>query len=300
MSTHTFDLTELKNTNRLPSPSGTALKIMRLLQTDNVSINDVAGLVKMDPALSARIIKFVNSAGSGNQRHIMNANDAIVMIGMIAVKNFALSLSLMTKDSHYRCNGFSYVSFWSSSLARAVALMSMNQCERVIPPEEGFTFGLLADVGRLAIATVWNEEYSECLFDSHDETNLKKNEFALFGVDHDEMSELLLKEWGFSGLFVDSLAASFNANSARSNRLATQLILARQLAAYCVETESERKKHLPDLEENFKKYNSMGFELLPFLDNLLIQWKEWGNLIDIKTNVPYSKLFFLKNSVSES
>lgn len=297
---NTFDLNELKNTNRLPSPSGTALEIMRLLQTDNVLISDIAGLVKMDPALSARIIKFVNSAGTSNQRNIMNVNDAIVMVGMTAVKNFALSLSLITKDSQHRCNGFSYISFWSLSLARAVALMALNHFERIIPPEEGFTFGLLADIGRLAVASVWNEEYSDCLFSTHNEMDLKKMESTLFSINHDEMSLLLLKDWGFSGLFVDSLAASFTTNSARSNRLATQLILARQLAIYCVETDSERRNLLSDLDANFKQYNLKGFELLPFLDNLLIQWKEWGNLIDIKTNVPYSKLFFLKNSVSES
>lgn len=97
--TNSFDLDALKNANRLPSPSGTALEIMRLLQSNKTSISDVADLVKMDPALSARILKFVNSAGSSNQRKIMNVNDAIIMAGMGTVRNFALSLSLVTKDS---------------------------------------------------------------------------------------------------------------------------------------------------------------------------------------------------------
>jgi HD-like signal output (HDOD) protein len=293
-----FDLNELKNTNRLPSPSGTALEIMQLLQNDNTKISEIAELVKMDPALSARIIKFVNSAGVSNQRKIMNVNDAIVMVGMATVKNFALSLSLITKDSRDRCNGFSYVSYWSLSLARAIALMAMNRLERVIAPEEAFTFGLLSDIGRLAIASVWSDEYSDCLFSAENEENLKQLESKLFGIHHDEMSLLLLKDWGFSEMFIESLGASFDNNLSRSNRLATQLIFARQLALYCVSVNSERENLLPNLLTSAKKYNLTRFELLPFLDDLLIQWAEWGNLIDIKTDVPYSKLFFLKNSIS--
>jgi HD-like signal output (HDOD) protein len=298
--TTSFDLNELKNANRLPSPSGTALEIMRLLQSDNVLIKDVASLVKIDPALSARLIKFVNSANSTNQRNIMNVNDAIVMAGMGTVKNFALSLSLITKDSRHRCNGFAYISFWSSSLARAVALMAMNRNERIIAPEEAFTFGLLADIGRLAVASAWHEEYSDCLFSSRDEADLKQTESKLFGINHDEMSLLLLKDWGFSGIFLEALANSFNANCTGTNRLVTQLIFAQELANYCVSVESERENLLPNLVVNVKKYHLTDVDLLPFLDDLLIQWKEWGNLIDIKTNVPYSKLFFLKNSLSSS
>lgn len=296
--TTTFDLNELKKANRLPSPSGTALEIMRLLQRDDVLVRDVAELVKMDPALSARIIKFVNSAGVSNQRTIMNANDAIVMAGMGTVKNFALSLSLVTKDSRNRCNGFSYVSYWSTSLARAVALMVMNHCERVIAPEEAFTFGLLADIGRLAIASAWAEEYSDCLYAVQDENQLLALESKTFGVNHNEMSLLLLKDWGFSGIFLDSLSVSFNPTLARSNRLATQLNFASELAFYCVNDVSERENLLPNLVKSAEKYNLTRHDFLSFLDELMLQWKEWGSLIDIKTDVPYSKLFFLKNSIT--
>jgi HD-like signal output (HDOD) protein len=295
-----FDLNELKNANRLPSPSGTALEIMRLLQHNDTSINDVANLVKMDPALSARIIKFVNSAGSSNQRSIMNMNDAIVMAGMATVKNFALSLSLVTKDSRNRCNGFSYISFWSLSLARAVALMTMNRIDRVIAPEEAFTFGLLADIGRLAVASAWHEEYSDCLFLARDEADLKQSEVKLFGIHHDDMSLLLLKDWGFSALFLDSLKVSMNPHLVRGDRLATQLVFAHELANYCVTVNSARENLLPNLITYADKHDLSRTELIAFLEDLLVQWKEWGNLIDIKTDVPYSKLFLLKNSFSES
>ena len=98
----TFNFYELKASNRLPSPSGTAVEIMKLLQREDANINDVTKLIKLDPALSGRILQFANSASVGAHRSISNINDAIIMMGMTAVKNFALSLSLVSNDTYNR------------------------------------------------------------------------------------------------------------------------------------------------------------------------------------------------------
>lgn len=288
-----FDFNELKITNRLPTPSGTALEIMRLLQRDDVTISAIAELVKRDPALSARILKFVNSASMMTQRSITNINDAIIVTGMTTVRNFALSVSLVTNSGLNRCSGFDYAAYWSLSLARAVALTALSKHNRIIAPEEAFTLGLLADIGRLALATVWSEEYSDCIASARNEQQLKNAEKKCFGVQHDEMSLLLLSDWGFSGLFVDSLAKSFVDNS--TNLLAQQLEFSYHLSHYCVASEFERTNLFPNLVDESQKYNFTEEELKSFLDNLLIQWQEWGKIIDVKTDVPYSKLFFLKN-----
>ncbi|MDP3902738.1 MAG: HDOD domain-containing protein, partial [Methylococcaceae bacterium] len=65
-----FNFHELKAAERLPSPSGTALAIMQLVQKEDASIQKVAELVKVDPALSGRIISFANSAAFGARRPI--------------------------------------------------------------------------------------------------------------------------------------------------------------------------------------------------------------------------------------
>ncbi len=120
MTATKFNFHELKTSNRLPSPSGTALEIMKLLQRDNVEINDVTKLVKLDPALSGRILQFANSPAIITHRSITNISDAIIMMGMAAVKNFALSLSLVGNNSNNRCPNFDYTTYWSKSLAVAV------------------------------------------------------------------------------------------------------------------------------------------------------------------------------------
>jgi HD-like signal output (HDOD) protein len=151
-----FNFHELKASNRLPSPSGTALEIMKLLQHENVKISDVTHLIKLDPALTGRILQFANSAAVGSQRAISSISDAIVILGLNTVKNFALSLSLIGSKNDDHCTNFDYAGYWSRSLATAVALAALNALNRDCEVlEEAFTFGLLNEIGRLALATAW-------------------------------------------------------------------------------------------------------------------------------------------------
>lgn len=56
-----FNFHELKVAERLPSPSGTALSIMQLVQKDDATVQQLSMLVKVDPALTSRILSFANS-----------------------------------------------------------------------------------------------------------------------------------------------------------------------------------------------------------------------------------------------
>ncbi len=131
--TNEFNFHELKASERLPSPSGTALAIVKLVQQDNATLQQVAQLVKIDPALSGRILRFVNSAAFGAQRPIANIQDAVMMMGMQAARNFALSLSLIGNNSSGNCSGFDYAAYWSHSLAMAVAITAITTRERTVP-----------------------------------------------------------------------------------------------------------------------------------------------------------------------
>lgn len=287
----TFNFHELKTSNRLPSPSGTALEIMTLLQRDDVEIEQVAQLIKLDPALSGRILQLSNSATMGLSRSISNVNEAIIMMGMTAVKNFALSLSLIGNDSYSRCPGFNYAAYWSKSLAMAVAIACLNGRERVISSEESFTLGLLADIGRLALATAWSESYGECI-DTAKGTELLKLEQERFAINHNTLTLMLLADWGFSDLLIEALKLNFESSGdgalSKANLLSKQLTFSNQVANYCVADEECRAVLLPDLLMEAERHQFDGNELEAFIDEVLGQWQEWGNLINVKTDIRQS------------
>ncbi|MGR8932745.1 MAG: HDOD domain-containing protein, partial [Gammaproteobacteria bacterium] len=282
----TFDFHELKSTDRLPSPSGTALLIMQLVRDDDVDVSKLAAVVKTDPALTSRILSFVNSAAFGARRPVASVFDAVQMMGMHAVRNFALSLSLVGNHQKGRCAEFNYGAYWMKSLAMAVGLTDVVVRERTVAPEEAFTLGLLTDIGQLALATAWPEAFSECLRSTRGD-ELLKLEQEKFAIDHNELTRALMKDWGLPDIFLDAIKLSFGPPQAEVNRtvrFAGQIAFARHIANYCVVDDQSRNILLPQIRQEALLHHIENDALAQFLEECIHQWHEWGQQINVKTD----------------
>ena len=65
---HEAVMQKLKSANHLPSLPTVAIEVLRLAKSDDVKVDDIAKVVQNDPALSARILKVVNSPLFGMSR----------------------------------------------------------------------------------------------------------------------------------------------------------------------------------------------------------------------------------------
>lgn len=277
---------ELKAIVRLPSPSGVALAIMKLVQQEDATLQQVAQLIKTDPALSGRILSFANSAAFGAHRAIASIPDAAMMMGMQALRNFALSLSLIDNNKQGNCKGFDYELYWSRSLAMAVAMAVVTVRERTIAPEEAFTFGLLTDVGRLALASAWPDAYTECLQSAKGE-QLRKMEQTLFAIDQHSMCLFLLANWGMPKPFLDALKICFNlekpGEDSRIARLAKQLSFSGKISQYCQADPSLQPEIFKQLSKTAGDHALESAELTCLLETIIEKWHNWGREIDVKT-----------------
>jgi diguanylate cyclase (GGDEF)-like protein len=264
------------------------LAIIKLVQRDDATPQQIVQLLKTDPALSGRILSFANSAAFGARRPVVSLQDAVVLVGMTAVRNFALSLSLVGKHATGACSGFDYDRYWSRALMLAVANAAVIAWERTIPPEEGFTLGLLTDIGRLALATAWPDKYGACLRET-DEQALIALELSHFAIDHDTLSYLLMADWGLPAIFIDALKQCHQptpdpTDTSRVARLARQLAFARRLCDYCLADDMYRTILLPALEKQARHFSIETGTLATLATSLLSQWQEWGKLIHINTD----------------
>ena len=153
---------KLKASGELPSPQGIAFAIVLLTKPANVEIEEVVRLVKSDPAIAAALLKFANAALFGGGRPVVSLTQAIVRLGFPRVRQIVLGVSLLSKYRVGYCSAFDYGTFWSQSLATAIAAQEISSYTH-FSPEESFTCGLLAGIGRLALATSFPEEYGEIL-----------------------------------------------------------------------------------------------------------------------------------------
>ncbi len=187
---------ELKATGQLPSPNGVGMRILMLTQSEDFALDDLVQTLSADPALTGRVIKLANSAQGGGQ--VSNVRDAAVRLGVRSLTAIALGFSLVSNHKGGSCVGFDYAAFWSHSLARALAAQLVAKSLAVAVPIEAFTLGLLARVGELALASIHPEEYGGLLIRTRatPEFDVRRAENDLFGIDHGEVTECMLRDWG--------------------------------------------------------------------------------------------------------
>src|SRR5690554_6208677 len=78
----------------LPPFPAVALQLLGLLDDVNVPMKQVVSLLRIDPALSAEILRVANSALYGLRSRVDSISRAVVILGTDAVKRLALTMAL--------------------------------------------------------------------------------------------------------------------------------------------------------------------------------------------------------------
>ena len=91
---------------RMPSLSTTVIKVLETCNDPRASANDLQRIISLDPVLTGRVLKLINSAYYSLGVPIISLARAIVMLGLNTVKNLALSFAIL---ENLRCDGSFHV-----------------------------------------------------------------------------------------------------------------------------------------------------------------------------------------------
>lgn len=290
---------QLKASGDLPSPKGIALAVMRLTQQDDVSMAELAQLIRTDPAFVGRLIKAANGIIGYGRRPVASVQDALTVLGMPAVRNMALGFSLLNNHRNGACEGFDYSRYWSASLLSAVALQAVTLRTRVAAPDETYCLGLLARVGELALATLYPHDYAAiCREAKSDLGRLLELESRSFAMTSAELGAAMLADWGLPRLFTDAaycVASGLDCTHPEGSREATltlSLAFARQMGGLCLAAEEAR----PALMQGLKLAGSrLSFDeeaVIVLSDGVVAEWVEWGALLNVQAEAlpPFERL----------
>ncbi len=265
---------------------------MRLTHDERSSTAEIARVIQSDPALTGRLLKRANSVASATRHPVASVPDALVRLGLRAVSQLALGFSLLSNHRKGRCEAFDYATFWSSSLAAAVAAELLARERRLPRHEEFFACGLLSQIGRLGLACVHPERYSELLKSRPDGrlSTLVEMEREEFGIDHNDLGAALLDDWGIPAALVAAVRTHEDPGAekgAESGAAAAEILnLARALAGVCSADEITRRRlaaHLRALAER----RGIGSERLEALySRVVAAWRNWGESFEIWTQNP--------------
>ena len=190
-------LERIRKADNLPSLPTVALQVLRMTQSDDFSVLDLARIVQQDPALTSKILRVVNSSLFGMSRRIASVQQAMVILGLRSVKVIVLSFSLVDVWRRERCEAFDYARYWRRSLTMAVlSRLLAERTDRALT-EECMVSGLLADIGILASVHCASDLYLEAdLKYRNTREPLSTVERSVLGCSHEEMTAALLNQWG--------------------------------------------------------------------------------------------------------
>ena len=269
---------------RLPSPNGVALAIMDLWEDERATVRQMAQLVQSDPGLCGRLLKLANSAAMGG-RSVAAIPEAIVRVGMQTVGQLAVAFSLIDSHGEGFCASFKYQEYWSHCLLMALLSRELAQATRIGPPEDLFACGLLSRIGMLAFATIYPDEYGQLLSEKPDE--LAEAERQRFGVDHNELSEVLMLDYGVPqalaepARFHEAPETSEFATDSRPAKLATLLHCAHRMAAITVESGQDRTRQTILNKALIAKLGLDEQAIGSLYDRATKEWLEWSKLLDL-------------------
>lgn len=138
---------------KMPTLSPLTHKIVQVANDRMSSAQDLTDVIQLDPVLTAKVIKMVNSAYFGLPQKVKSLKQTIVMLGINTVKNVALSSSFASNVRIKEKTKLSANDFWQHSLGVAVASKMIAKELGVDPKflEEYFIAGLIHDIGKVLI-----------------------------------------------------------------------------------------------------------------------------------------------------
>ncbi|MBE2216172.1 MAG: GGDEF domain-containing protein [Opitutaceae bacterium] len=277
--------TLLKSTNRLPTPPGVAIRILELVESDETSIEDITQVISGDPALTSKIIKFINSPLIGLGFRGTTVAEAVARIGMRGAQMMALSFSLVSEKHRDTCPSFKFDRFWSESLARAVGARCIARHLQGWDPEEAFITGLLARIGKLVLATGLPAEYEPVLAGAAGaEQPLEQRERAALGTDHLEVGAQLLREWNLPEVVWKTIG-TLAPGQEHANRSSRIIATADAIAAFMVEDVRHTAAAVQALAAAaFDSLEIDGEAFRVLLGQIGQDWINYGRLLSVQTS----------------
>lgn len=186
-----------KRIGKLPTLPGVAIKILQVMQREAPDIREIAEVISADASLSANVLRVVNSPFYGLSNKITSVHHAMVYLGLNAVKNLALSFSLLRGFAPKRKGAFDYVQFSKDSLMGAIAAKTLAEKINRRHGENAFFLGLLQNIGVLIMAESMPHEYESVIAAaSLSGSPLHEAETSLLGINHMKVGEFVTESWG--------------------------------------------------------------------------------------------------------
>ncbi len=196
----------IRSIDALPTLPLVVARVNELVENPKASAADINNAIRQDVALSARILKLVNSSFYGFPRRISSITHAVVILGFNTVRNVVLSAFVLDAFAGEGLP-FGHREFWIHSLGVGVAANTLARRKDLPETEDAFVAGLLHDVGKVVLHQYARARFADALRVVRERDCLLYDaELEVLGASHAEVGRELLDAWHLPSHLVEAVS----------------------------------------------------------------------------------------------
>jgi len=195
--------------NKLPTLPATYQRLVECLKSPNADMDDVAKIISLDPSMTARLLKVVNSAYFGLAKPVADVGRAGALLGLDRIMALVLGQGIFSGAEIPKVPGFSLDALWSHSIATATAAhrIAIEEGLEKDKVSAAFLAGMLHDLGKLVLAMGMPEQYGRVLAAAKD-APAREIEYEMLELQasHSDVGAYLVGLWGLPNTIAEAIA----------------------------------------------------------------------------------------------
>jgi len=193
----------------LPSLPAIYSEILDEMHSEDPSIKKIGDIIAKDPSMTAKILQVVNSVFFGLSRKISSTQEAVMLLGLNTIKSLVLSVKIFAEFSQKKFSWFNMEQLFKHSMAVSTFAKTIIINEKLGQDmiNHSLMAGLLHDLGKLILATNFQETYQQVLTTAKgDVRDLWELEYQAFGTSHAEIGAYLMGLWSLETPIIEAIA----------------------------------------------------------------------------------------------
>ena len=136
---------------QLPPIPELAVKLRTALDDDDTNVQEIANLIRNEPAIAASLLRTANSAAFGGLKSITDLGQAISRLGLAKVQTMVTALLVQGQfEGNHESNSRMLETLWNHAIASASVASNLASREDY-SRDDAFLAGLLHGIGRLLV-----------------------------------------------------------------------------------------------------------------------------------------------------
>jgi len=203
----------------LPTLPPVVQKISEMVKSEKASAEKIGRTIGQDYALTAKVLRLVNSAFYGLGGRVSSITNAVVLLGFNVVRGVVLSASV------FELMDRGIVGLWEHSLGTAIASGVIAKALYVPEPEEVSVAGLLHDIGKVVVPVKMPETYKKIReIIEHTTLSIGEAEREVLEFDHSRIGMWLADEWNFPPNLTEPIVYHHTPSLAKEAAIQTAIV----------------------------------------------------------------------------